>query len=210
MCSRQVTYAVVFTLLAGSATAWAGPIQTFTDFDQFLAAAGDVHEIDFETLPDGNPSYYLAEITPEFNYAAQGVEFFSHAPDLRICGNDTFGFCLRAGPQGSEGPPNWIIAELVHPARAVGIVFPGHTSLSLYTTGNDFLGTWHWGGGGYFFLGAVSEQYPIGSVVVNRGYNFEAIESFHFAPVPEPGSVILLSVVGVVVAARRHGLGPRQ
>ena len=48
---------------------------TYTDVDEFRAAAGNVQEIDFELLPDGSPSVDGTLITPDFNYTDQGVTF---------------------------------------------------------------------------------------------------------------------------------------
>ena len=55
-------------LLVCAVAVRAGPVTTFTDLDSFLEAAGDVREIDFETLPDGTPSTSGTLITPDFNY----------------------------------------------------------------------------------------------------------------------------------------------
>jgi len=54
--------------LAHSGTMVHAGFVTFTDLNTFLATAGNVNEIDFETLPDGSTSVVFAEITPEFNY----------------------------------------------------------------------------------------------------------------------------------------------
>lgn len=189
--------AVIFGIVSFfglSVAARAGPIDLFSDLDAFFDAAGDVHEIDFETLPDGSPSVVGTLITPEFNYTDQGVDFFSHAPELVIAGNPIGGFGLRARSDQSTGPPNWIIAELVEPATALGIAFPGSTTLILFDTDNQFMGNWHWGGGGISFLGAISEDVPIGTAIVNRGTDGESIESFFFTPVPEPATALILGV----------------
>jgi hypothetical protein len=197
------------TVWAGGSAASAGPVQTFTDLDQFLAAAGDVREIDFETLPDGSASYYGAQITPEFNYTKEGVNFSAQVPPLRITGNPIGGFDLCAGPPGSEGPPNWIVADLVEPATAVGILFPGVTRLWVYNTRGELTGSWTWGGGGDYFLGAISPTDAIAQVVVNRGSERQYLESFYFTPVPEPATGLLLSAVALLLGLPRRASGTR-
>lgn len=173
----------------------------FTDLDAFLAAAGDVHEIDFETLPDGTPSFSGALITPEFNYTDQGVTFSSPFPTLSVEGSPGF-FAL-----GSQFPDttqrNWIIANLVTPATAVGIFFPGDTTLSVYD-GNDLLigNVSLSGGGAGLFLGIVSDV-PIFSAIEDRGASGETMESFLFTPVPEPATLLLVTA-GVRVVLRRR------
>ncbi|MGB2985711.1 MAG: hypothetical protein WBE26_07485 [Phycisphaerae bacterium] len=207
----RFTRIILSTVMAMSlvAAARAGPVQTFTDIDAFLEAAGEVREIDFETLPDGTPSYMFAEITPEFNYTGQGVEFFAHVPPLWIHGCEEGGFRLCACPQDSQGPLNWIIAELVEPASAVGIAFRGGTTLTIGDAdGSAQLETWTWAGGGELFLGVISDI-PIGRAYVGGfagvppGSDVEMIESFFFTPVPEPVSLVLLASGVLIVLGRR-------
>jgi hypothetical protein len=201
MKARRIAWSIV-GLLSLSAAARAGPV-VYTDLGAFQAAAGDVHEIDFETLPDGTPSYSGALITPEFNYGAQGANFYSHEPVLYIIGNTIGGFGLLAGSGGSEGPRNWLIAELVAPARAIGIIYPGTSSLTLYTPNGSELGGWVFGGGGSWFLGVVSDV-PIGTAVIDRRDNYATIESFFYTPVPEPTMGVLFAL-GSVALLRRRG-----
>ena len=190
---------IFFTSYYSSARAG---VVTFTDLNTFLEAAGDVQEIDFETLPDGSPSFFQAEITPEFNYTDQGVEFFSHEPDLFISGNDISGFNLRAGPVGSEGPRNWIIAEMVEPATAVGILFPGITILLIDDVDGRRIGGWVFGGSDDAFFGVISDQ-PIVTAIIDRGSESATIDSFYFTPVPEPTSLLLLGAGALVLLRRR-------
>ncbi len=195
---QVVLIAAVFVV--SESNAGAGPV-VYTDRDAFLAAAGDVWTIDFETLPDGSPSYLGALITPEFNYTAQGVAFSSPVPLLRIGGNPS-GFLLNADSYPS-GQRNWIIADLVVPATAVGIEFPGGTYLSLFDQQGQ-LGTWLSGGSGSpFFLGVLAQDWAITRAIVNRGDAFETIHSFSFTPVPEPGTAILVCIAGALVLRGR-------
>ena len=159
------------TFLLPFATALrAGPL-TFTDLDAFLEAAGDVREIDFETLPDGSPSMDAVQITPEFN--------------------------LKAGQQGSGGPRNWIIAELVTPATALAVLFPGGTTVSIFDTEGQLIASEPFPSL-HQFGGFVSDV-PIGSAIVDRGIEGQSIESFLFTPIPEPATLLLLGFGGVIV-----------
>lgn len=200
MNAGRIAWTIV-GLLSFCAAARAGPV-VYTDLATFQAAAGDVQEIDFETLPDGSPSYYEAMITPEFNYAEQGVEFSPKEPLLFITGNPIAGFNLTAGPVGSEGPRNWIVAELVAPAYAVGIIYPGDSYLTLYTPDGTFLDEWVFGGSGSRFLGIVSDV-PIGTAVVDRRDNHATIESFFYTRVPEPTMGVLFAVGSAALLCRR-------
>ena len=185
---------VAFLVLC--ATVRGGPIQTFTDLDQFLAAAGDVHEIDFETLPNGIPSY-PAEITPEFNYTLQGVTFSAHVPigqpTLYLSGNPQMGFALTATsyPQFDR---NWLIADLAVPATAIGVLFPGSTTLTGFDGEGRAVASISGGGGGaHPFVGIVSAT-PIVSTTVDGGAYSASIEAFFFTPVPEPGTLTLVAL----------------
>lgn len=188
----------------------AGPL-TFTDLDAFLQAAGDVREIDFETLPDGSPSFSGALITAEFNYADQGAFFSPAAPILQIAGNPISGFNLRAGRDGSGGPRNWIIAELVEPALAVGILFPGFTRLSVFGADNqELIATGDFGGGGLgLFAGFVSEI-PIGYAIMDTGIEVESIHSFLFVPIPEPATLVLVALGALMLPRRRRSVGRHE
>ncbi len=204
MSPRRIMLSAV-GILCVCITVRAGPVTVFTDLDAFLEAAGDVREIDFETLPDGSPSFSNAEITPEFNYTDQGAEFFSPAPWLFTTGHPETGFNLKAGNiHGSGGPRNWIIAELVEPALAVGILFPGSTRLTIFGAADqELIATGDFGGGGLGrFAGFVSEI-PIGFATVDRGIEAESIESFLFVPVPEPATLLLVASGSVILLRRR-------
>ncbi len=191
----------VLALLLFATQARAGFV-TYTDVNKFRAAAGNVNEIDFELLPDGSPSFSGALITPEFNYTNQGVDFFSHNPILQIAGNPDSGFNLRAGLNQSDAR-NWIIAELLTPATAIGLFFPGHTSVSIFDEAGALIALEEFGFGELDpFAGFVSDV-PIGSVIVDRGIELQSIESFLFTPIPDPGTLLLLGAGAVGVFARR-------
>ena len=197
---RVIGVSLTFGVLA--APARAGPVQTFTDLDDFLAAAGDVREIDFETLPDGSPSYFGAEITPEFNYTDQGAIFSSPLPRLQISMSGGGDFVLTTVTPTSKR--NWIIADFVTPAWAVGIVFPGGTTLSAFDAEDQLIGSIFGGGsGGGHFMGIVSDV-PIASATGDRGSSGDIWQTFYSTPIPEPASLLLLaSGVAVVLRPRR-------
>ncbi len=190
--------AVVGLTLSGAARAG---FVTYTDVDEFRAAAGNVNEIDFELLPDGSPSVHETFITPEFNYTDQGVTFSSPFPELFVAGSPGY-FALASQFPDTSGR-NWIIADLVTPATAVGIFFPGNTTLSVFDSDDFLIGSASLGGtGGGLFLGIVSDV-PIARAIEDRGGSGEEMESFLFAPIPEPTTLLLLGAGAVGVFARR-------
>jgi len=137
------------------------------------------------------------------------VDFFSHNPDLFIGGNNIGGgFHLTARQRESGGPRNWIIAELLEPATAIGVLFPGSTTIEILNVSGFFLGDWVWGGSGQFFFGVISDD-PIGTVIIDRGIEVEVIESFYFSPVPEPATLLLLGM-GTLVLLRSEKRGGRK
>ncbi len=193
------------SIVLGLAVTAAGRVEagvvTYTDIDAFLAAADDAREIDFETLPDGSPSVSGTEITPEFNYTGQGVTFSSAAPPLRILLTGEL-FYLTAGI--ASEPRNWIIADLVTPAWAVGVAFPGSTTLSVFDTKEHLLGSIDHGGSGVgFFAGIVSDE-PIAFATADSGTSGEVIGSFLFTPVPEPTTLVMVGVCTVILFLRRR------
>ena len=108
----------------------AGVISFLNDYEGWLEAAGGVaQEIDFETLPNGDPSQAGFPITEHFNYTDQGVTFSAVPTDIDIFlfigGNDVSGFDLGAdGPSFEVG----IVSTFVEPAFAAGVFFPGITT----------------------------------------------------------------------------------
>ncbi len=191
----------VLGLLLFATQARAGFV-TYTDVDEFRAAAGNVNEIDFELLPDGSPSVNETFITPEFNYADQGVTFSSPFPELFVAGSPGI-FELGAHFPDTSGR-NWIIADLVTPATAVGIFFPGNTTLSVFDSDDLLIGSASLAGtGAGNFLGIVSDI-PIARAIEDRGASFSTMESFLFTPVPEPTTLLLLVAGAVGILARRR------
>ncbi len=198
---RVLPFLTVLALVFSAAQARAGFV-TYTDVDEFRAAAGNVNEIDFELLPDGSPSVYETFITPEFNYTDQGVTFSSPFPELFLAGAPG-NFALVSQFPDTSGR-NWIIADLVTPAWAVGIFFPGHTTLSVFDSNNLLIGSESAsGGGGGLFLGIVSDI-PIARAIEDRGASGETMESFLFAPIPETTTLLLLGAGAAGVLARRR------
>ncbi len=180
-------------ILAAAAPAQAGPVWFINDYDGFLAAAGEVHEIDFETLPDGTRPSGGEHITPEFNYTTQGVTFSSWQPELFITGNPLSGFGLTADCYPVD-LRNGIIAELVTPASAAGIFFAGDSYMSAYGVDGTPMGIEFLVGPQYpLFLGVLSDT-PISEVWIYRGRSLADIQSFFFTPIPEPGTVLLVGL----------------
>ncbi len=198
-------HAIVWGAVVGltlSGTARAGYV-TFTDVNKFRAAAGIIHEINFELLPDGSPSVDDTPITPEFNYTDQGVTFSSPFPELSVAGEPGY-FALDSQFAETTGR-NWIIADLVTPATAVGIFVPGNTTLSVFDSDDLLIGSASLGGtGGGLFLGIVSDV-PIARAIEDRGSSGEIMESFLFTPIPEPTTLLLLFAGSAGVFARRVG-----
>lgn len=184
----------------------ADPVFFVDDYAGFVEAAGDVQTIDFETLPDGSPGIAGTEITPDFNYTDQGVTFSSPRPRLYTVGNSVTGFGLMAESY-PEFDPNWIIADFVTPAFAAGIVPVSSTTLSVFDLSGDLIASRRHGcAGPGCFLGIVSEV-PIASGMIDGETYHISIGVFHYAPVPVPGSLILVLVgAGVLHARARRGL----
>lgn len=180
-----------------------GGIVAYTDQAEFRAAVGEVQEINFETLPNGEPALVITPITPDFNYTDFGVTFSSPWPDLRV--KPGVIYMLQAiYPDGSID--NWIIADLVEPAYAVGITFPGDAGLSVFGLDGELLGRVTGGGPGYgWFLGFASDV-PIGSAIVrdDSDPSREHLEMFEFASIPEPTTILLLITGATVVACFRR------
>jgi hypothetical protein len=182
----------------------AGPVTFLNDYEGFLAAAGDVRVIDFETLPDGSPSHVGVPITPEFNYTNQGVTFSAPAGDLYISGNPVSAFGLLA--DGYPDKRTWIVSTLDPPALAVGFFGPGAEFLSVYDVSGslltfavvpDNLADW--------FVGFVSDV-PIASAVADLRGTHAEIQSFSFTPVPESPTLVFVLLAAVAAVRRRSPL----
>jgi hypothetical protein len=195
------------TFLMGGAFikgAQAGPVTFLNDYEGFLAAAGNVRVIDFETLPDGSPSHVGVPITPEFNYTSQGVTFSSPTGDPFIGGNPVSGFDLIADGYPDQG--TWITADLEPVGRAVGAFFVGSgLQLSAYDVDEGLIATvtGDFGSDPFpWFLGIVSDE-PILRAILDHKTVVTGILDFAFAPVPEPLTVVFL-LIGTVTLARRR------
>ena len=194
----------VFT--SGAGVARGGVISFVNDFEGWLEAAGGVaQEIDFETLPNGDPSQAGFPITEHFNYTDQGVTFSAVPTDvdvfLFIGGNPVGGFDLGAdGPSFEVG----IVSTFVEPAFAAGMFFPGFTTFSIYDADGVLLAEEL---GGEFpdpedFLGFVSDV-PIAYTLNTRDTTQEIILSYVFVPVPEPSAYILLAFAFLLFIRRQ-------
>jgi hypothetical protein len=170
----------ILAVMAAAGSADAGTQTFINDLAGWQAAAGAYSSIDFTTLPDGSPTTTAGPaITPSNNYTSRGVTFSSNASQLIIGGNPTSGFNLFANDfnLASVG----ITAKLATHARAVGILFPGNTTLYVYDANNNLLASPTFSSSGEgFFLGVISDT-PIDHVVQSRGSSFEAMQQFVFA-----------------------------
>jgi len=195
---------IALVALLSVATARADVLTFENDYDGFVEAAGSLSMIDFETLPDGEPSMAGVEITDEFNYDDQGVHFSSPFRYPLISGNDNTGFRLATFEDGED---TWIIASLVSPGLAVGAFFPGYTELCAFDGNGDEIACVQFSGAGDgFFVGIVSDD-PIHSATFSEGGEIEVINSFVFTPVPEPGTIVLLASGGALTIRRRRSRG---
>ena len=165
--------------------------------------------IDFETLPDGSPSWVPAEITREFNYTRLGVTFLPQRdPGLFIYGNEVTGFHLAADSYPSF-ERNWIIADLVTPASAVGVRYVFHGILSAYAADGTLLATVEYTWPGTHFLGIVSDT-PIAYATIDGESYYASADEFVFSSVPEPGSGLGFIMSAFVVLARDRRRAVRQ
>jgi hypothetical protein len=184
-----------------------GPVTFLNDYEGFLAAAGDVRVIDFETLPDGSPSHVGVPITPEFNYTSQGVTFSSPTGDPFIGGNPVSGFDLIA--DGYPDQRTWITADLSPAASAVGVFFVGFMELGALDAQGEVIAIAEYGGDGIqvppFFVGILSDKPILRAIADSHNLvDFHSlILDFAFTPIPEPTTIVLLTL-GAVAAARRR------
>jgi len=194
----RLTIAISFALVL-VVPAQADVLTFENDYEGFVEAAGPLSVIDFETLPNGEPSYAGVEITEDFNYDAQGAHFSAPFPYPKIGG--TFAFDLRTFEPLEDH--TWLTADLTTPAYAVGAFFAGTTLLCAYDVNGEQLGcAFYSEPGGPNFVGIVSDV-PIYSAIFDRGTTLASISDFEFSPVPEPSSLALL-VSGVALVVRRR------
>jgi hypothetical protein len=180
-----------------------GQVEVFiNDFDGWSSATGAISTIDFETLPDGSPSDSSVEINSLLNYTNQGATFSSPFDDLIIAGNTTTGFSLISLDGGTLENPTHIRADLVAPALSVGFFFGGNAIFEAFDEEGGILASEFFGSSGSGFFLGIASDIPIGHVIMDRS-TISGIESFHFAAVPEPGTVGLLAVGGLGLFRRR-------
>jgi len=190
----------IVPILVLSPATFADVVVFENDYNGFLEAVGVVNVIDFDTLPNGEPTEVSVELTEDFNYDEQGVHFSAPIPYPFCAGNPSSGFGLRVEGGTEE---SWIITELITPAQAVGGFFGGFTELCTFDELGDQIACVSYSEpGGPNFVGIVSDI-PIHSATLGDGDESETISSFVFAPVPEPGTVILVAS-GLVFMARRR------
>ncbi len=193
--ARIIARSVAVFVVLLAARSQAEVITFLDDFEGFLEAAGDVQVIDFETLPDGSPSVAGTLITPDFNYTDQGVTFTVPVPSLYIAGNEVNGFGLYA-QEDEDTELTEIVSDLVTPASAVGVDFPGFTTLLAYDEQGELIASEYFGGPGGHFIGLVSDT-PIAYTVNTRYAPAEYLHAYYFTPVPEPASGLILACCAV-------------
>lgn len=185
------------------------PYCTWAWSDAGFWSAGDTGAlINFQTLPNGSPSFGGANITPAFNYVLQGALFTSPFPSLKVVGNAQLGYALEAYTSNILAH-NSITAQLTSPERGVGVWVIGHTTLSAYDAQGTLLTSVSYDdpNGIEYFLGIKSST-PIARVVIDRGTNIATLDDFTMIhiPVPEPASATLL-LLAVPILLRRRAVG---
>lgn len=182
-------------------------VQTYVnDYAGFKAASGPLTAIDFESQPNGQPSQAGVQITPGFNYNALGAHFSAPAGVLELAGNPVSGFHLDAiMPNPLPGSRTWIVADPLLPGLAVGAHFAGHSYLFAYDEAGQLIAQGFAGGTpGEQFLGIVSDT-PIDYVIFDRLSWLASINAFHFSPIPEPATAVLIALGAIPLRrARRH------
>lgn len=165
--------------------------------------------INFETLPNGAPSFGGAAITPAFNYVLQGALFSSALPSLFIGGNTQIGFGLTAH-NSSPIAHNSIIAQLTLPERGVGVSVIGQTTLFAYDAQGSLITSVSYDdpNGIRYFLG-IKSSVPIARVVIDRGQNTASLDDFTMihVSVPDPASTALLLIAAPILFRRRSRRG---
>lgn len=216
--SRFVNWVIapagIIAILAGAADRTASaalcadgtnqPVCTFTVFGSYFESSGPPQRgTTFQTWPDGSPTVPGQVLTPEMNYTQIGVTF--SAPVRNPFINNFAPFQVLEVNSGSF-EPDWINADFVVPASAVGIDFPYGTTLYAYDAGGQLLASVEGflPGGQDAFLGIVSDI-PIAKAVINEGTFADIIDTFFFNPIPEPASAIFFGVgLATILPGRRR------
>lgn len=182
-------------------------VQIFiNDYAGFAAVAGPLSVIDFETQPNGQPSQAGVHITQTYNYDTYGAHFSTPNVTPILAGNPVGGFSLRATiPAPEPTSRTWIIADPLDPAYAVGARYAGNSYFYAYDAQGLLIDYAYYSQpGNNNFLGIVSDV-PIDYVIFDRLSWIASINDFHFAAIPEPGSVVLLAAgAGWLFRARRR------
>jgi hypothetical protein len=180
-----------------------GQVHTFVDdFAGWEAATGAFLTIDFETLPDGSPSVAGTLLTDVFNYTSQGATFSTPFDDPLIGGNLISKFSLIS-LGGTIPNPSHIRADLVEEAFSIGFFFGGDATFEVFDAdGHSIVSESFLSSEPNAFLGVVSGV-PISFVIMDEG-TAVGIQSFHFAPVPEPGTMGLLALGGLAMMHRKR------
>lgn len=189
----------------------AGVIAYLNDYTGFQAAAGALEVIDFETLPDGNTSHAGIPITNAYNYDAFGAHFSAPLGTILTQGSPGMNPLQGIGIRVEVSFPNltWITCELTEPASAIGVFFPGNTTVRCYDTNGTLLASPWLNGSGNQFIGVVSDV-PIAHVVVDRQARHSAMSAFLFTPVPEPATFGLILIGITLLQAKRRALQNRN
>lgn len=171
--------------------------------DGFFSVGDSVSVINFQTLPNGSPSFGGAAITPAFNYVLQGALFSPALPSLFISGNNQLGYVLTAHNSNLLAH-NSIIAQLTNPARGVGVYLRDDTALLAYDAqGNLITSVSHNVSNTVGFVG-IKSNVPIARVVIDNGHNSVDLDNFTMIHVPEPASAALVLLAAPILFRRAH------
>lgn len=157
----------------------------------------------FQFWPDGSATIPGQQLTPDMNFTSIGVTFSAQIgyPFIRAYG-PSFQYRGLEANTGGTFQPDWIIADFVTPASAIGIYFPGGTTIYAYDSNGALIGD-----GSYYFSGSdlflgVASDTPIARAIINRGSDTESVDSFGFNIVPEPALGLVLGLAAPISARR--------